>query len=92
MLCNELGISNHSKTEEEWVRSSRDGVGVNWKKGIAGKGIVPDVTGMTFRDAIYLLENTGLNVSYEGSGRVVQQSLTAGSRVGKGGRIFIKLG
>lgn len=92
MLCNELGISNHSQTEEEWVRSSRKGTGVNWKKAIASKGIVPDVTGMTFRDAIYLLENSGLNVFYEGSGRVVTQSLTAGSRVGKGGRIFIKLG
>jgi cell division protein FtsI (penicillin-binding protein 3) len=47
---------------------------------------------MTFRDAIYLLESTGLSVSYEGKGRVVQQSLTAGARVGKGGRIYLKLG
>lgn len=92
MLCNELGISNHSQTEEEWVRSARNGTGVNWRKATASKGIVPDVTGMTFRDAIYLLENSGLNVFYEGSGRVVKQSLTAGSRAGKGGRIFIKLG
>lgn len=92
MLCNELGISNHSQTEEEWVRSSRKGSGVNWKKAATVKGFVPDVMGMTFRDAIYLLESTGLNVSYEGKGRVVQQSLTAGARVGKGGRIYIKLG
>jgi len=92
MLCNELGISNHSQTEEEWVRSSRNGTGVNWKKAITSKGIVPDVMGMTFRDAIYLLENSGLNVLYEGSGRVIKQSLVAGSRTGKGGRIFIKLG
>jgi cell division protein FtsI (penicillin-binding protein 3) len=27
LLCNELGISNHSQTEEEWVRSSRNGSG-----------------------------------------------------------------
>lgn len=92
MVCNELGISNHSQTEEEWVRSSRNGNGVNWKKANATKGLVPDVTGMTFRDAIYLLESTGLAVSYEGKGRVVQQSLTAGARVGKGGRIYLKLG
>ncbi|MBA4054918.1 MAG: cell division protein, partial [Marivirga sp.] len=92
MVCNELGISNHSQTEEEWVRSSRNGNGINWKKSIATKGLVPDVKGMTFRDAIYLLESTGLSVSYEGKGRVVQQSLTAGARVGKGGRIYLKLG
>lgn len=92
MLCNELGISNHSQTEEEWVRSSRNGSGVNWKKAQASKGLVPDVMGMTFRDAIYLLENSGLRVAYEGKGRVVQQSLTAGARVSRGNRIYIKLG
>ncbi|HEY0656695.1 MAG TPA: penicillin-binding protein [Chryseosolibacter sp.] len=92
MLCNELGISTHSQTEEEWVRASRSGTGVDWKKNIDGKDIVPDVKGMTFRDAIYLLEKSGLKVFYEGKGRVLQQSLDAGRRVGKGDRIFIKLG
>ncbi len=92
LLCNELGISNHSQTEEEWVRSTRNGSGVNWKKAQASKELVPDVMGMTFRDAIFLLENSGLHVTYEGKGRVVRQSLTAGGRIGKGSRIYIKLG
>jgi cell division protein FtsI (penicillin-binding protein 3) len=92
MLCNELGISNHSSTEDEWVRSSRSGTAVNWKKNIEGKDIVPDVKGMTFRDAIYLLERSGLRVFYEGKGRVTQQSLNPGGRVHKGDRIFIQLG
>ena len=92
MLCNELGISTHTQTEEEWVRASRTGNGVNWKKNPGGKDLVPDVKGMTFRDAIYLLEKSGLKVFYEGKGRVVQQSLDAGRRVSKGDRIFIRLG
>ena len=92
LLCNELGISNHSQTEEEWVRSSRNGSGINWKKAHASKDLVPDVMGMTFRDAVFLLENSGLRVNYEGRGRVVKQSLTAGARVGKGSTIYIKLG
>ncbi|MBL7857769.1 MAG: transpeptidase family protein [Cyclobacteriaceae bacterium] len=92
MVCNELGISNHSQTEEEWVRASRSGTGVNWVKSIDGKDIVPDVKGMTFRDAIYLLEKSGLHVSYEGKGRVVQQSLNPGARVGRGNRIYLRLG
>lgn len=92
MLCNELGISNHSLTEEEWVKTSRTGNAVNWKKAIAGKDLVPDVTGMTFRDAIFLLEKSGLRVFYEGKGRVVQQSITPGARIGKGDRIYIRLG
>lgn len=92
LLCNELGISNHSLTDEEWVRTSRTGTGVNWKKNLQGNGIVPDVFGMTFRDAIYLLEKSGLTVFYDGTGRVEKQSIQAGSRVSKGDRIYITLG
>jgi len=92
MLCNELGIANSAGTEEEWVRTSRVGDGISWKKNIQGEGIVPDVSGMTFRDAIFLLERSGLRVMYEGKGRVVGQSLTAGARISKGDRIFIRLG
>jgi cell division protein FtsI (penicillin-binding protein 3) len=93
MVCNELGISNHSQTEEEWVKSSsHGGGGVKWKKAITGKDLVPDVTGMTFRDALYLLENSGLRVSYEGKGRVIKQSLSPGRRAQRGGTIFIRLG
>lgn len=92
-LCNELGISNHSETEEEeWVRAVKQGNGVNWKKNVAGKDLVPDVTGMSFRDAIFLLEQSGLRVFYEGKGRVVKQSIHPGNRVLKGDRIYLRLG
>lgn len=91
MLCNELGVSNHSLTEEEWVRAAKSGSAVNWKKNTVGQGIVPDVSGMTFRDAIYLLEKSGLSVSYQGKGRVAEQSLTPGTRISRGSRIYIRL-
>jgi cell division protein FtsI (penicillin-binding protein 3) len=91
MLCNELGISTHSQTEEEWVKTSKAGSAVNWKKATIGKEIVPDVTGMTFRDAIYLLEKSGLRVFYEGKGRVASQSLSPGVRISKGDRIYLRL-
>jgi len=91
MLCNELGVSNHSLTEEEWVRATKSGSAVNWKKNTVGQGIVPDVSGMTFRDAIFLLEKTGLSVSYQGKGRVAEQSLAPGTRISKGSRIYIRL-
>ncbi len=91
MLCNDLGVSNHTQTDEEWVRAFKNGSAVDWKKNTTGKGIVPDVAGMTFRDAIFLLEKEGLKVFYEGKGRVATQSLTPGTRISKGGRIFIRL-
>jgi cell division protein FtsI (penicillin-binding protein 3) len=91
MLCNELGISIHSQTEEEWVKTARAGAGVNLKKATVGNDLVPDVTGMTFRDAIFLLEQSGLRVFYEGKGRVASQSISPGARINKGDRIYIRL-
>ncbi|MFN7791822.1 MAG: PASTA domain-containing protein [Cyclobacteriaceae bacterium] len=46
---------------------------------------------MTFRDAIFLLEKTGLRVSYEGKGRVLGQSITPGTKISKGARIYLRL-
>lgn len=91
MLSNELGVSNHSSTEEEWIRVAKNGSAVTWKRNPVMKGLVPDVTGMTFRDAIYLLEKSGLRVSYEGKGRVAEQSLSPGTRISKGNKIYLRL-
>ena len=91
MLCNELGISNHSNSDEEWIKAAKNGNAVTWRKNAIVKDRVPDVTGMTFRDAIYLLEKSGLQVIHEGKGRVTEQSLSPGAKFSRGNRISIKL-
>ena len=40
---------------------------------------VPDVRGMGLRDALYLLENAGLRVDYDGIGTVKSQSIAPGT-------------
>ncbi len=92
MLSNELGVSNHSTTEEEWIKASISGNAVVWKKNAVVKDQVPDVMGMTYRDAIYLLEKSGLRVSFEGRGRVTKQSIVPGAKISKGSRIYLQLG
>jgi cell division protein FtsI (penicillin-binding protein 3) len=91
MLSNELGISNHTSTEEEWIKAAKNGSAVVWKKNVVVRDHVPDVMGMTFRDAIFVLEKSGLRVSYEGKGRVSEQSLSPGTRISKGSRIYLRL-
>lgn len=91
MLANELGVSTHSATEEEWVKASRNGSSVTLKKNEVLKDRVPDVTGLTFRDALYLCEKSGLRVVYQGRGRVAEQSLAPGTHFGRGARIYLKL-
>lgn len=48
--------------------------------------IVPSVVGLTLRDAVARLSQTGLRVVLQGSGRVVRQTPSAGSRVRVGSR------
>jgi len=52
---------------------------------------IPNVKGMAGMDAISLLENLGLRVSFEGDGRVVEQSINEGEKIIKGTTIKIKL-
>jgi len=54
-------------------------------------GLVPNVVGMGLKDAIYLLENAGLNVRVNGKGWVSRQSIEAGTRIRKGQQIQIEL-
>ena len=45
--------------------------------------VTPNVVGMGLKDAVYLLENMGLKVTATGRGRVMNQSLTAGTNFNK---------
>ncbi|MCB0763340.1 MAG: penicillin-binding protein [Flavobacteriales bacterium] len=56
-----------------------------------GMDMVPNVLGMGLKDAIYILENRGLRVRFEGSGMVKRQSLTPGTRALQGSTITIEL-
>lgn len=51
---------------------------------------VPNVVGMGLRDALYVLENKGLQVEISGVGKVVRQSIRAGTQVrGQVIRLFL---
>ena len=52
---------------------------------------IPKVTGMGLKDAVYMLENYGLKVTAAGRGKVMYQSLPAGSNFSKGQTINIQL-
>ena len=43
--------------------------------------VMPNVKGMVAMDALYLLENMGLEVDFKGQGKVIKQSLKAGAKI-----------
>jgi cell division protein FtsI (penicillin-binding protein 3) len=92
-LLNEFGISNHLDTENvEWVRAGVVNNAIAWRANHLEGNVVPNVQGMTLKDALYLLENKGLNVSVTGTGRVLRQSVSPGKRISSGTNISIELG
>ncbi len=54
-------------------------------------GTVPTLVGMGLKDAVNLLENSGFVVTVTGRGKVVSQSLAAGTQITKGQHISIIL-
>ncbi|HNR42608.1 MAG TPA: penicillin-binding protein [Bacteroidales bacterium] len=86
-----LGVRLNKATRDDWVATRESGdtirlVGLEIKN-----GLVPDVRGMSLRDAIFLLENAGLRVRYNGMGKVVRQSPEHGARASEGSVVFLDM-
>jgi cell division protein FtsI (penicillin-binding protein 3) len=79
------------QTEEEWIVLSKENGQSRVNPLIITPGRVPDVTGMGLRDAVLLLENLGLVVHAQGKGKVVAQSLHAGTPLVPGNTIHLEL-
>jgi cell division protein FtsI (penicillin-binding protein 3) len=93
-VLNKLSLSNHQvgTAETEWVKTSGDVQSIDLKELNTNTGLVPDVSGMGLKDAIYLLENRGLKVQVQGYGAVNYQSMPPGPSIIRGSMILIRLG
>lgn len=78
--------------EDDWsaLRAKNDTLNVATRN-VGNRKQVPSVVGMGLKDALYLLENRGLRVSFSGYGKVIAQSLNPGSVAYPGNVIAIKL-
>ncbi len=72
-----LGVKQRV-TVEGWVETREKG---HWAERATRAGHVPDVRGLSLRDALFLLENRGLRVVVQGRGKVTDQSVDPGTLV-----------
>ena len=83
-ILNYLNL-NYSSTSSEWMTQeySRNKLKLNTRNIYRDfeNGIMPNLYGMNLMDAIYLLENAGLKVSFSGSGHVINQSIKKGKNI-----------
>ena len=92
LVLKELGYSpKPAEKNAEWVQIKNDSTNYQAETLKLIDNLVPNVSGMGVRDALYLLEKSGLRVNIAGSGKVVSQSYGPGQKIVKGTTISLVL-
>jgi cell division protein FtsI (penicillin-binding protein 3) len=90
-VLGDLDVRYRRTADDDWVATRESGDTIRLASLKQQKGLVPDVRGMSLRDAIFLLENSGLNVRYSGKGRVLRQSPEHGARYFEGATVSLEM-
>jgi cell division protein FtsI (penicillin-binding protein 3) len=85
-----LDVRYRRTSDDDWVATRESGDTVSLAGIKIQEGLVPDVRGMS-RDAIFLLENTGLRVKVNGKGKVLRQSPEHGARYNEGTIVSLEM-
>ncbi|MFN3315187.1 MAG: PASTA domain-containing protein, partial [Raineya sp.] len=90
---NDLGIKiQYADSSAEWTKATfNPDASVSLVKIENKKGYMPDLRGYTLRDALFLLENRGIKVKVEGSGKVYYQSVRPNRGINRGDKVLLKL-
>ena len=86
-----LDVRYRRTSDDDWVATRESGDTVSLAGVKIQEGLVPDVRGMSLRDAIFLLENTGLRVKVNGKGKVLRQSPEQGVRYNEGTIVSLEM-
>lgn len=84
-------FNTDDKKQFVWGTSQNNGNNVMLSSNKSPNNLVPDVSGMGARDAVYLLESRGLKVRINGVGLVKKQSIAPNTQIKKGQTIIIEL-
>ncbi|WP_100629160.1 penicillin-binding protein [Algoriphagus formosus] len=91
-ILEKLGVPSAPVQPEEWVKVVANQNQINWKTNNTDAATVPDVSGLSLRDALFILENKGIRVNYSGRGIVKSQSLNPGTPLQSNTIIKLELG
>jgi len=86
-----FGIKPLYAAKSEYFNSIDTIDGFAYQDNTPVKGVMPNIKGMGLKDAMYLVGNAGLKARVKGSGKVINQSIMPGSKIGKGLMVEIEL-
>jgi cell division protein FtsI (penicillin-binding protein 3) len=90
-VLNELDVKVTKTSGDDWIKTRENGDTISYIGINLTKGLVPDVRGMSLRDAMYLLENSGYRVKFNGKGKVMRQSPEHGARYFEGQVVSLEM-
>lgn len=90
-VMKELNVRYQQNNEAEWLKADTTEQRLEVSRKVITQKKVPNVLGMTAKDAVYILESRGLVVTLNGLGRVVSQSIAPGNQIVKGQVVQLKL-
>jgi len=74
-----------------WIKANTDESDLIFDEVTFKQNVVPNVLGMKAKDAVYLLENSGLQTTIKGRGKVKRQSIRAGKTIKENQSIVLQL-
>ncbi len=90
-VLTELNIPVLGEEPGDWVMTKKTEEQILLKPLTIHDNLVPNVKEMGVSDAVYRLENAGLKVIVQGRGKVMEQSLSPGSRIYRGQKIILTM-
>lgn len=91
-VASRVSRSVEKSREQEWGKSEVDSLGSVKINGVDFQvGVMPNLIGMSLKDALFIAESCGLVVTSRGNGQVFGQSLKAGTQFNKGAKLNINL-
>jgi cell division protein FtsI (penicillin-binding protein 3) len=86
-----LSVDYKLLAHSEWLRTDREGSKVRLTQRMVSKYVVPNLVGLSAKDAVYLIESRGMSAHVSGYGKVVRQSIPPGRPLFMGGVIELTL-
>ena len=86
-----LDIQTKGEVSSDWVEAVNGNNDIQIERKYFKMNSIPDVRGMGLKDALLILEDSGLRVKSTGLGKVAFQSLSPGVNFNKGQQIEIIL-
>jgi cell division protein FtsI (penicillin-binding protein 3) len=90
-VLEKLNVKSEGRTNEAWVKTHAKDNTVEIESINISSNVIPNVVGMSLKDAVFILENKGLLVKVIGKGTIRNQSIPAGQPIVKGNIITLEL-